>query len=578
VETVRSVCILGDFKIGEVRAQDLISPIATHLYRCSEWQKLEPIMQYYMKVLKDGGTQTPEAIQLFQMMLNVPDKKSADDAAAVLTKYANATVDAIISGKHERREDYENVALMLKDAKRQMNLDISAWENAPVNARSSDAFYRLEKFNREKIANLNPPGASQLDNIATGLQYLGENERRAAFANLLGLYWQSEAMRDETQLRKYIQYLYENGKLKLYVQNNIGTEQVRVIFAAEIDRAMARDFISEDEKIEEIIRWLNTLRQDCGFHDEDPIFGHLVGKLNLLGGIDAFCKSLSPKAIKLLAGTFKSLDAGEISQTLLAITSLDEAAGSKGEFSRVRQSWSAEPRYFLLRMEYWFSKTPEIPTEWALSRAAFEAEYSSRFGSEVAENFLNYRGVTRSAKDDLINLYEAMYIVEDNKYSLNLADELFAALKARVFQIINDIEDRNDFASLFASAAKFRTYSGRIYSSTRMPAVGREIAARLKHTCPDPPPFEVLKKFNAAERELLSYSGGSSVVADILALCLVASLLAATASAIALLFSENGLVATVFAVLPGPYVFAFSFSGLMFLSFLLILLQVLRPE
>ncbi|MCL2386867.1 MAG: hypothetical protein FWC89_04860 [Defluviitaleaceae bacterium] len=583
--TVRSICLLAnsDFKVGDqIQARQFTKPLADRLFSNNEWQKLEPLMQYYAKVLKDGTDETKvaEAVELFALLLTGQDKKSADEAAAVLSNHANNSVAATFADGVNRVEEYKKIALLLKDAKRQMNLDITSWENVARNETASKAFFLLEKFNREKIANLSPPSAKQLDNILNGIQNLQQHDKTSALQNLLHLYWQSDALKDPAQMRKYVPYLHENKKLSLYLQNDVGTDDIRKIFIEEIDRTLdTREYISNDEKMEEIIKWLNVLRTDCGFSDSDPIFTHLGVKLSGLGDIGSLYKTMTPKAVKQLAETFTSLGSTGHAHILNCAVKFDETIGRQGNFAGIHKGWSVDYRYFLMRMEYWFNNTPNISVEWALSRAVYEAVVEKiELRQVAADMFLNYKNPQRTPKEDLTNLYEAMHILEDNHYERHITEEIYKSLRNKILVIINELGDTNSFETLFATASKFRSFAGRMSGQTNLTQLGKEISSWIKtNYTTTKPPYDILKKFNPNEREPFQYqSGGSTMLPDILTLSLAVAFLIAAISCVILIFSAYGLIATILATLPLWLIITAVVCG--FLTLLITLFQILRPS
>ncbi|MCL2577107.1 MAG: hypothetical protein FWE27_03545 [Defluviitaleaceae bacterium] len=583
--TVRSVCLLAnnDFKAGDqLQARHFIKPMADRFFDYNEWIKLEPILQYYSKMLKDSASEENfnEAIAFFGLALLSVNKKLADDAAAVLSNYANASVAVMLAEGTNHVNEYKKIALLLKDAKRQMNLDISTWENVSKNEAASRMFFLLEKFNREN-ANINPPGNKQLDNVLNGIQKLQPSEKSDAIQTLLYLYWNADTLKDAAQMQKYVKYLHENQKLKLYLQNDIGTDDIREIFKGEVDHALdTREFISDDEKINAILEWLAKLRNDCGFPDSDPIFMHLGEKLTVLGGIDTICEVLSPKSIKTLAEVFKKLGATDKADMLYEIIKFDEAGGSKGDFSRIIRNSNVKYKYFLIRIEYWFNNSTDIPAEWALTRAVYEAESRNMalsYTSTTAEMYLNYRRDKREPKEDLIDLYEAMHLVDDGRYEHSISDDIFKSLKGKVFQIVNELEDRNFCDTLFATATKFKNFASPHSIHTRMYQAGREIANRIKNNySSEDPPYDILKKFHPGEGAPMSFASDYSVLPSVLSFFIFIGVCLATVSGIILILSPVGLTGMLLTMFPLWFVTVLAVC--MFISLVLTIFQLLYPD
>ncbi|MCL2573828.1 MAG: hypothetical protein FWE34_04655 [Defluviitaleaceae bacterium] len=512
--TVRAICQLAktNARMGGVNTQDLVNPLFEKLFEAGEWSKLEFVQQYYAACMKERSREHAgkilEAFDAFKKMLECPDKKAADVASAALSEFMSSSIPDILLGSENHRKTYKIIARGLKKAGRQVSYSAVAWEDVPKNAVASREFYNLEKFNREEIANLRPPGSKQIDNIMNGIQWMDAKEKDEAVADLLELYWQSDELKNPVQLQKYINYLHENTKLPLFLKYGIGADDIRLVFVEKLNNmAFEIESASFDEKINVYSKWQNILLEECGFDGNDAIMEGFSDRWETLvfPNLELMCKTASPKAWRQLANMIKDSKKAE---SIIAkfINDIDDLAGSEGDFSKTFKMWDAAARYLLPRMEYWFGRITNPPLEWALSRAVLEARLQNV--NIIADAIYDYSGIGRSNTQDLLTLYGVLDLVfaTTKRYDTDTVNDIIAVVRYDVRRIIDSVWDGRTVDDLTSTADKFeslyRRYSG---SPNHMviSQLGVNICEAIKSLYAEKrgeTPNEILRKFNPNER------------------------------------------------------------------------------
>jgi len=510
--TVRAICVLAgsDVKLGSILMRDLAQPLYEKLFAAGQWGKLEPILQYYSKVLGDEGPaeRVPEARASFERLLVCPDRACADEAGAALSRYANACIAAALTRSEKSRiEDYKAIAILLKNTGRQINIDISSIGNLPDSEEATKAFYAIEKYNREVIANVRPPGNKQLEYVLGRLHLLAPDDERSALRELLAIYWRAEELKDKAQQRKYVNYLSENRKIHLFVENDVGIDDIRGIYEDELNTAFdGREFDSVDDRIAELLKWSRALRDECGFRATDPIFDCYNAKLRKLSSVKGLCESMSPDAGKQLSEILRQSTLRSQKEVVALLCKLDDIAESRDEVSKVLKEFEAIPDIFLARMDYWIRRAGSPPPEWALSIAVFKTGLDSMpMGGPtgLADLYLAFMGEERDTRRDLADLYEALRMTCNNRGYDHIRQDIFLSVERKIYEIVSqpsvNIDDvvytADDFKGLLQEY-KLSGYGG----YERLLALGQEICQRVSLACSErgksEPSDEQLRKFD----------------------------------------------------------------------------------
>jgi len=572
--TVHAICSLAsvdvEIKLGGLKTRDLVKPLFDKFYSAGEWTKLELILQYYAKIIKDGKPEDrldAEAIVAFMQALESPSPKIADESAIALTKYSSIIVSLMMQGAGNRMDVYRDIALLLKGVGRQMNIDVASLENAPKNEASSRMFFEIEKFNRMEIANLRPPGKKQLESLVSGLQFLSTEERGAALRELLGIYWTSDELKDKTQMRKYIEYLRENKLLSLYLQCNVGAYDVREFYGEALN--MSFDVhdpgATVDKRIDDLSRWYHMLREECGFPDSDPIFEHFNSKFNSLNDAHALCETMSSKAGRHLAAMLRERKLDDMLRPVELINKIDEIGENGGEFSSLLTEWENGLEVFKLRIGYWCSRVGNVPAEWALSNAIIiAASEKMPVHRRTAEVYLNTKQGPRGHAQDLKSLYEALGLIcDDYRYGRELALGVYESIREGIGKIIGQLRQVDSLEVLIETADDFRMLHRLYQSNDLVQKMGKEISDEIKAVYRERkqmPPAELLQKFNRLERH--SVREGPGGMEPLLLTIMHVVLLIGAACCVVLLAGGDGLIATLYAVLPTPVIIAMAVCAL----------------
>ena len=595
--TATALCVLadGDICVGEeFKTRDFIKPLYEKLLEIKSWKVLVPILQYYTKISRNEHPKDriDEALSMFERTLNCSDRKSADEAALVLSKYANALVASTLSkGEETLEERYKMIALMLKKAGRQINIDVTSFENVPKNEKTSKSFYTIEKFNREEIANLGPPGNKQLDAVVNGLQWLPQEKVDAALSDLLSLYWQSDEIKDVEIKRKYIHYLRENKKIYLFVKYNVGLEDIRKIYEQELDAAFDKNEIvkngitSVDNLIIALNEWFLKII-DCGFSNKDVIFAVFYSKFELLGDVNNLCAKMSPNKATLLIDMLESSNDPMFLKEVNMLYRFDEIVEAGDNFSLTFKLWQDSQEQYRLklyaeRMDYWIARKQVISVEWALSRAIIEGKvFASKFdtGASASKSHANKiaaqllkRLSVEEPKSKLNILYEALHIIIiDNPYNDEVREEVCISLCKCAVEIVktHDIDILVDTADTFKRLRQSQFGQRNIYAAEYVVELGKYMCKKIKDAYKERnalPPEDVLRKFNPNERiEIASNSYTNNTLLDsFVTVGLIAILILSLLCCALLFMTDNGILRTLLLLMPVWLIIVMAVSALL---------------
>jgi hypothetical protein len=593
---VHSICVLakGEFwlKLGDIKARELIKPLFDELLAAQKWEELEPLLQYYAKILAEEKPQDRvyEAVGAFLQLLNCPDKKCADEAVAISSKYAIAILHAALAMSHgddidKHRKNiniYKTIAAKLQEAGRKVGADLTAWDNLQLNEGAARLYYDVLKFNREEIENQHPPGVKQLDNIINALQRLPQAEKAEALQDILTICWQAEELKDQAQQQKYIYYLRDNKKLALFVNYNVGVAEIRGACTDELNAAFAgRKFSSVDEKIEELYRW-HCLLHEYGFAQNDPIFGLFAEKYQIIGDMLELCRHMSPEAGRKLVSLTENSPYKKIAAL---INGLDEHAAAGGELIQICREWDEARELLAARIEYWFKRRPNPPAEWALTRTLVEARILGQqiSSAQVAEFYLTFYGGERAPKQDLEKqdlerqvlerLYEALWLIDDsNRYGSSTSRNLNMSINLLIKKTIDQLPS---IAVLYKTADKFQALHGGGHDNINsyLSVMGQEICGFIisRHEKKRSAlPFDVLYKFNPYRYPNVGRQYASNALSPLeskLSLATIALLLlGAGGSALLLLNAGGGITRTLWALMPARLIIAMAIAALLLCS------------
>ncbi|MDR0272120.1 MAG: hypothetical protein LBI27_02230 [Clostridiales bacterium] len=558
VGEVRSICQLanGDFELGEFVAREVVALLFNNLFYGNQINKLEAVLQYYAKIIKENAPQEriPEAIDALIKVLGVHDKKIADEVALVLSKCANDIVVTMLkTGGTKYFKDYQNIVEGLKNVGRQMSMDISSWDTKPGNEQSSRLFFLIEKYNREKIANINPPNSNQLDNIVAALKFMDDATRTDNLKQLLSLYWEADALKDKAQLQKYVFYLRDNKKLHFYLRFGVGTEEIRQMFVDEFNKSWAAvESASIEIKIEELYKWWNMLH-DCGFANDDEIYRLMQIQIilfDLLKGMSDIWKTIHPKSVKQAYTMFEHFPKAQPDK-LKIIVDFDDEVNKGMELYLASKKFKSETKRLLARIEY-FSSNIEATPEWALTRVVIEARASgdSLSDSRAAEKYLEYSRSDGNPKQDIKKLNEALKLLEGYRYGTNEEEEIFVSLLTRIHQCVS----ANTFDDLENTARMYEIFTTRVAGNNphiKMAGkyIGDEIAAVCNGNGTELP--SMTTKFRPARKQIVQYEPHhSNELEDVLTLFFVISVFISTVSGLILAIIGGG--AAIMNIAPFP--------------------------
>jgi len=553
--TVNAICALADadYRVGDgIKLRDFVKPLADRLFQFDDFGRMEPIFKYYTKILRENNPKNcvSGAIEVFSKLLHARVAKYSDGATSVLSTYANACVEKTFKGEADLFSEYQLVAAVLKNAGRTVNTDLSVYSNFPKNIKTPRIYFEFEKFSRENIDNSSPPGAKLLDNMYAML--LNSMDGGAMIKTLLELYWQAARNSD---YEKYIDYLLENSKLKLYLHHYVGAEEINDVMLEKMKNALdVRDFADGEKKAEEILSWFDKLHNECGFQDFDaPVYLYVADKLQELGNNETLIKTMDTPILRRIAAASDVLGANDSASLLRAIISFDEKIKNGVKSLQLQRETSEYRDYFYSRMIYLSSKMEDVPVEWALSRALIDADrdYYARNSDRLGDAFLEYKTPQSNrsiAKDNLINLYEAVRLTDDYDYKGHMPNvNAYEALENKVLGIVAGLIAYGKFNEVFETGGYFRTIDFSAQENN-LRKLGRKIAQAIKENYDGKPPIDELRKFDMSQKEPKKVEANEvySPADSIIMIGIVATLFVGLLSLLGLLLSDLGVITTIY--------------------------------
>ena len=516
-ETVKALCALAssDTAIGDTKVRSYIKPAFNKLELAEHFESLEPIVLYYSKYFKDEKPKEliNEALPLFSKLTSCPVKKIADEAAAVLGRYASTCAVAKLKGVNpeQRMGQFNVIADLFKKQGRQLNLDYASFEELPKNAMFSADFYEIESATRERF-NVKPPGSKQLQSVQNWLSWLPEDIRHPSFRNLLQYYWSAEDLVDPVQRAKYVKHLFDNKTLSMYVKHGVGLDFIRDVYLNEFNKAMDNVQGAEAGEVIHILTyWHEVFSDTCGFSDTDIIFEELFARVSdLLYDVESLFKTLAPKAIenlqKLLSrGSVVGGKASPLLSLVSTINKLDLIGKSGGEFSATYGDWAEKGEYILARMDFWISGVSVPPPEWALSRTVVEMNTLDLWQNNqlAAQNYLRFLKSDRQPQNDLISLYKALQLISRvRRYDTNTSARLLGSIRYAIGTIATKLINEGMVDVLIATGDHYNKLYDQSLIYNDILALGEWLSRQIKNVYRErrePVPMGVLNKFNPSE-------------------------------------------------------------------------------
>ena len=590
-ETVKALCTLAssDIMIGETKIRSYIKPAFSKLEKSGHYESLEPIVLYYSKFFKDEKPKEliNEALPLFSKLTACPNKKIADEAAAILGRYASACAVAKLRGinPEQRMSQFNVIADLFKKQGRQLNLDYASFEELPKNAMFSADFYEIETATRERF-NVKPPGAKQLSSVQNWLSWLPDDVKQISLRSLLDYYWKAEELVDPAQRAKYVKHLFDNNALSLYVKHNVGLDFIRDVYLSEFNKETIGILNAAPGDIIRILtHWRDVFSDTCGFADTDIVFevlGECVSNM-LLSDLESLFRTLTPNAMEDLQKLLSrgSVAGGQVSPLLRVINTicrLDGLGKIGGDFSSTYGEWAEIGQYIMTRMDYWLSGVNVPPPEWALSRAVVEMNAFSLWQNNqlAAQKYITYIKCERQPKSELESLYKAIQLVTETKrYDTATSTYLFASCRTMIGMIALKLSNEGMIDVLIETGDHFSKLYDRTLNYNEVRLLGEWLSNQIKNVYigrKEPIPIGVLIKFNPTEyRGTRQYARQSSVKPVIFVSSCVLFFVGIF-SGVMLLLSEDGFVYAIHS-LPAPMYIAGGVSAI--LAFLLTFLRLI---
>ena len=517
-ETIKALCALAsvDTTIGDTKIRSFIMPAFIKLEKAEHYEVMEPIIIYYAKIFKDEKQKEVinEALPIFSKLTSCPVKKVADEAAAILGRYASACAVAKLKGinPEQRMSQFNIIADLFKKQGRQLNLDYASFEELPKNADFSYDFFEIESAMRERF-NVKPPGAKQLQSVQNWLSWLPEDVKQLSLRNLLDYYWRAEELADHAQRAKYVKHLFDNNVLSLYVRHKVGQDFIRDIYLNEFYKAMDNIQSAQPGEIIQVLSyWREVFSDMCGFADSDPVFEALSESVSrlLLADLESLFRSIAPNAMvelqKLLSRG--SVSEGQVSPLLRvvnAICKLDGLGKVGGDFSSTFPEWAESGQFIMARIDFWMSSVSTPPPEWALTRAVVEMNTFKLWQNNnlAAQKYIGFTRIDRHPKSELESLYKAIQLIsETRRYDINTSANLFASLKAMIGMIVIKLSGEGMIDVLISTGDSFARLYDRPLNYADILALGEGLSRHIKSVYRDrkePIPVGALTKFNPTE-------------------------------------------------------------------------------
>ena len=590
-ETIKALCALasGDTTIGNVKVRSFIKPVFSKLEKAEHYDALEPIVVYYSKFFKDEKPKEliNEALPFFSKLTACSNKKIADEAAAVLGRYASACAVAKLKGinPEQRMSQFNIIADLFRKQGRQINLDYASFEELPKNAAFSVDFYEIETATRERF-NMKPPGAKQLQSVQNWLSWLPDDIKEISFRSLLDYYWRADELADAAQRAKYVKHLFDNKVLGLYVKRNVGKDFIRDIYLSEFNAAMSPlQNAAPDEKIRSLIHWREVFSDVCGFADSDLVFEALSENVSnmLLVNIENLIRTVSPKAMedlqKLLSrGSLAGGHASPLLRVINAVCKIDMGGKVGGEFSASYGEWADNGQYIMFRIDYWLSSVGSPPPEWALTRAVIEMNTFNLWQNNqlAAQKYIEFIRCEPHPKNQLESLYKAIQLIsESRRYDIHTSARLFDSIKAMIGRIVSRLSSEGMIDVLIATGDSFVRLYDRPMNYNEILVLGAGLSRHINNIYKsknEPIPFGVLNKFNPTEFRAVGGQKRRSPVKPVffVSSCVI-FFVGILSGVILLLVSEGEFVRTIYS-LPFPMIIAGGVSAI--LAFLLTFLRL----
>ena len=581
-DTVRAVCTLAaaGFEIEGMRARSLTKPLFERLMRAEAFDALEPLVSYYGKYLKEEKPAdiVMEAVLLFSSLTSCRAKRHADEAAAMLASYAGACAAAKLAGREPERRfaQFKIIIDLFKKQGRQFVPDYAAFEGVQRDERFAMDFYEIELAVRERF-NKKPPGAKHVAFVAQCLAALGGASYHGdCMANLLGLYWDAEDLRDPEQRRRYVEHLFGADALSVFIAHGVGEGYARALFADRFRAEMSElAGAGANQRIEKLSDWLHTLTKTCGFRESDPIIGDFYQTMSqqTLQDLDSIVAGASPKALdellKLLDWFSLSDPAGSpLLRALRTVCKIDGLCKAERDVSSTHNEWAGILHYVAARLDYWLGRSGAPPRDWALSRAVCEMNIGSHWAhnkNRAVELYMGYLKGPRTPRGELANMYEALRLVCENPiFDEDTRANLRGAIKDCIELQIGRLRHEGGFDAVLATADDFAKLYVRPRDPQHVKIVGDSIARHIRAVAREtkaPVPQSVIQKFSpsarSGPRHARSY-GGPPAGANLLFAGEAAVYCAMAASAIGL-FLGGGLASST--AVPEPLLVAGGISA-----------------
>ena len=512
--TVRALCTfaIANFEIDNIKAKDFIKPLFTKFVEAEEFERLEPLMSYYTKFLRDERPidVVIEAIQLFSELTSCKVKKYADEAALQLGTYASASAVAKLKGLESERRFalFKRIVDLFKKQGRQFFLNYASFEELPKNEQFSVDFFEIEKAVRDSF-NKNPPGEKHLVFVEQCLSWLNAGEKTEAMRELLNIYWNSEELHEDEERKKYIEYLFNANVLGIYVRHDIGLDYIRDIILNKFN-TQAADLQKSppNTKIEVLTEWLVVFTKKCGFAYSDQIFDIYYNTVfhTLTDDLGNILSSVSPKAmedmLKLLEryGMYDT-DQDQLIKILKLLCRIDENGKSDMNFSVTYNEWHGAFDYVAQRIEYWIGRTSRPSVDWAMSMAVCEMYLNNLWSNNhIIDFFKRFYKRPRDYSSELISMYEAIrYLSENKSFDDRIHQTLWNAIEGYIEILMQRLRNESNAEIIMSSAEEFSKLYLRPRNRYQIEVLGDNIIRHIRYICKSsntPIPFSVLQRFN----------------------------------------------------------------------------------
>jgi len=487
IAVIQAICLLASN--GEETARALVTDIHNHFSNAKDWNKTAVTTSYFAGMSERQELDPESETRLIKILtdgMTKPDPVSSKAAQNAIIKRCLQLRQAILNpyspNAEEAPQKYKDAVEKLYKA---------------TNGKLGSSFFQYPETDRtvdseiaKRFVWLAKMDVSLLGHIPTQEQWIETRKwveplTKSDPDKVKGLYlsyYSSIPTGKENDLICFLEV--ENTKLLQEIMSydegirNDAEQFYIASFEKELEDLTKEVFTPSTDEIWNFVgEWIDRLKA-LGFSEDDEIFNSMRKAVNVdRNTLLLISASLSSDSFDIIARLFGDTDP-QFSKILRVFRAIDAAAAERAITMDMQVDPvmldSSELNNYSNRMNYWFGKGLDTPTEWALLMTA-AVTGSSEFNYDIFIKLCNTanRGTgNNDSNDDAAHAFTAMKLLDG--YRKDYREPIWGILKYHIEKRMN----RHDFADVFgnnkASSAFSRLDQGDWETST-----GRIIGRRL---------------------------------------------------------------------------------------------------